>query len=75
MCCFLLQVTLYTMMLASRYGNNVPGGLLCYLKAGHTQGLPSLPHEKRGGWSQLINSYKRSITVYVSISLFPQVFS
>lgn len=35
-------------MLSDRYSTQPPGGLLYYLKTGHMQGLPSLPHEKRG---------------------------
>lgn len=35
-------------MLSDRYSTSPPGGLLVYLKANHMQGLPSLPHEKRG---------------------------
>ena len=36
-------------MLGDRYSpSSPPGGLLFYLKGGHMQGLPALPHEKRG---------------------------
>ena len=36
-------------MLRDRYhDDNVPGGLLYYMKAGHMQGLPAEPHEIRG---------------------------
>ena len=43
------QVALYTLMLGERYGMQPSrGGLLFYLKGGHMQGLPSLPHELRG---------------------------
>ena len=38
-------------MLGDRYfPSSLPGGLLFYLKGGHMQGLPALPHEKRGVW-------------------------
>ena len=42
------QLTLYSMMVGDRYETPPPGGLLYYLKSGHMQGLPTLPHEKRG---------------------------
>ena len=36
-------------MLRDRYhDDNIPGGLLYYMKAGHMQGLPAEPHENRG---------------------------
>ena len=36
-------------MLRDRYhDDNIPGGLLYYMKAGHMQGLPAEPHEIRG---------------------------
>ena len=43
-----LQLTLYSVMVGDRYETPPPGGLLYYLKGGHMQGLPALPHEKRG---------------------------
>ena len=55
------QVALYTVMLGDRYSppsphssphSSPPGGLLFYLKGGHMQGLPALPHEKRGVWRE-----------------------
>ncbi len=42
------QVALYTLMLSDRYSAHPTGGLLYYMKTGHMQGLPSLPHEIRG---------------------------
>ena len=49
MCYFyVLQLTLYSVMVGDRYETPPPGGLLYYLKGGHMQGLPALPHEKRG---------------------------
>ena len=42
------QLTLYSVMFGDRYETPPPGGLLYYLKGGHMQGLPTLPHEKRG---------------------------
>ena len=44
-------------MLGDRYSpptphSSSPGGLLFYLKGGHMQGLPALPHEKRGVWGE-----------------------
>ena len=44
----ILQLTLYSVMVGDRYETPPPGGLLYYLKGGHMQGLPALPHEKRG---------------------------
>ena len=35
-------------MVGDRYETPPPGGLLYYLKGNHMQGLPTLPHEKRG---------------------------
>ena len=42
------QVILYTLMMEERYGAEVPGGLLHYLREGHMQGVPAFPQEKRG---------------------------
>ena len=42
------QVTLYALMMEERYGTEVPGGLLHYLREGHMQGVPAFPQEKRG---------------------------
>ena len=52
-----LQVSLYTLMLGERYGMQTSrGGLLFYLKGGHMQGLPTLPHEIRGLSYSTLNS-------------------
>ena len=48
------QVILYALMMEERYKEEVPGGLLHYLRDGHMQGVPAFPQEKRGeewgGW-------------------------
>jgi CRISPR/Cas system-associated exonuclease Cas4 (RecB family) len=41
------QIILYTLMMEERYGVEVTGGLLHYLKAQHMQGVPAFPSEKR----------------------------
>ena len=43
-----MQLSLYALMLRDRYhDDNIPGGLLYYMKAGHMQGLPAESHEIR----------------------------
>ena len=42
------QVILYALMMEERYGAEVPGGLLHYLREGIMQGVPAFPQEKRG---------------------------
>ena len=45
---FLIQVSLYSLMLRDRYhGDSIPGGLLYYMKGEYMQGLPAERHEIR----------------------------
>ena len=51
-------------MLSDRYCNRPPaGGLLLYLKANHMQGLPFLPHEKRGMKERLGGKAKSTVFI------------